>query len=188
VATDRGRFDTYGAKATAKLTEADTMIGYYQWGRKQKPFRGLSTTVGPESILAQDSKSWMYNGQYQRVWTNRLFTDARVGLFGFDWPMVPAVDFKVKPARVDTGTSVETGAGWLSGLIDAGPFSSARNKPQVFFSTTYFLPEKAGTHDLKWGFEWLDDQSRFGGNGNSGPILYRDKDSQIDEIRVTDNG
>jgi hypothetical protein len=40
----------------------------------------------------------MYNGQYQRVWTNRLFTDLRVGLVDITWPMVPLVDFKLMRA------------------------------------------------------------------------------------------
>lgn len=53
--------------------------------------------------------------------------------------------------RVDTGTGAQTGAGWLSGLQDAGPFSSDRNKPQVFFSTTYFLLEKGRQPRLQVG-------------------------------------
>ena len=36
-------------------------------GRKQKPKRGLSTLVPPESILAQDSWSTMYKGEWQSV-------------------------------------------------------------------------------------------------------------------------
>jgi hypothetical protein len=185
--SDLGVFDNYTGKGTFKATTKDTLIGYYQWGRKFKPRRGLSNTIGPDSILAQDSRSWMYNAQHQRVWTNRLFTDLKVGLFGFGWPMAPAVDFRTNAPRVDTGTSIETGAGWLTGSA-GGPFTFDRNKPQVVFNTTYFLPSKAGSHDLKAGIEWLDDQSKFANNGASGPILYRDLRGAIDEIRVTDLG
>jgi hypothetical protein len=185
--SDLGVFDNYTGKGTFKASQKDTLVGYYQWGRKYKPRRGLSNTIGPDSILAQDSRSWMYNAQHQRVWTNRLFTDLKVGLFGFGWPMAPSVDWRTNPPREDTGTGVQTGAGWLTG--DAGgPFTFDRNKPQVVFNTTYFLPNKAGSHDLKAGVEWLDDQSKFGNNGNSGPILYRDRNSVVDEIRVTDLG
>jgi hypothetical protein len=119
VATDLV-FDTYVVKGTGKLTPADTLIGYYQWGRKEKPVRGLSVTVPPESILAQDSKSWMYNGQHQRVWTNRLFTDVKIGLFGFAWPMKPAVDFKTKPPRLDLDTGIQSGAGFGGGPCERG--------------------------------------------------------------------
>ncbi len=185
--SDLGVFDNATAKLTWRASTADTVSAYYQWARKFKPRRGLASTVGPESILAQDSRSWMYNAQHQRVWNDRVFTDVRVGLFGFGWPMAPAVDFKTSPPRVDTGTSVETGAGWLSG-DNGGPFSFDRNKPQVTANLTYYLPEKAGNHDFKLGFEWLDDQSKFGNNGASGPILYRDLNGQTNEIRVTDLG
>ncbi|MPZ19336.1 MAG: hypothetical protein GEV06_15685 [Luteitalea sp.] len=185
--TDLAIFDNVTVKGTFRASQKDTLIGYYQWGRKYKPTRGLSATIGPDSILAQDSRSWMYNGQHQRVWTNRLFTDIKVGLFGFGWPMEPAVDWQSSPSRIDTGTNVQTGAGWLAGDPD-GAFTFDRAKPQVTFSTTYYLPEKAGNHDFKAGFEWLDDRSNLGNNGNSGPILYRDRNGAVDEIRLVDVG
>ena len=181
LATDLGLFDNRTIKMTWKASQKDTVLGYYQWGRKQKPVRGLSVTTGPDSILAQDSKSWMYNGQHQRVWTNRFFTDVKVGLFGFGWPMVPAVDWHSQPPRVDLATSVRAGAGW-------NPFTFDRNKPQISATGTYFLPDVAGSHDLKFGYEYLNDQSKFGDNGNSGPIEYRDRDGLPSEIRLTDLG
>jgi hypothetical protein len=187
VATDLGVFNNFTAKGTWRASQADTVVGYYQFGEKLKPRRGLSVTTPPESILAQDSDSWMYNGQHQRVWTNRLFTDVKVGLFGFGWPMAPAVDWQVNPPRVDTATGVSSGAGWLAGSA-GGPFTFDRNKPQVMAVGTYYLPHGAGSHDFKFGFEWLDDQSKFANNGNSGPILYLDRDGRVDEIRVTDLG
>jgi hypothetical protein len=104
--SDLGVFDNATGKLTWKASGKDTVIGYYQWGRKYKPRRGLSNVTGPDSILAQDSRSWMYNGQWQRVWTNRLFVDTKVGLFGFGWPMAPAVPFDSNPPREDTGTGV----------------------------------------------------------------------------------
>lgn len=185
--SDLGVFDNYTGKGSARLSEKDTLVGYYQWGRKFKPRRGLSASIGPDSILAQDSRSWMYNGQWQRVWSNRLFSDLKVGLFGFGWPMAPAVDWKTSPPRVDTGTTIETGAGWQAG--DAGgPFSFDRNKPQITWTSTYYLPEKLGSHDFKFGYEYVNDQSKFANNGASGPILYRELNGAVNEIRLTDLG
>ncbi len=185
--SDLGVFDNATGKATWKASSKDTIIGYYQWARKFKPRRGLSNTTGPDSILAQDSRSWMYNGQWQRVWTNRLFVDAKVGLFGFGWPMEPAVAFASNPPRQDTGTGVSTGAGWLAGS-EGGPFTFDRNKPQVNVTASYFLPEAAGSHDFKFGFEWLDDQSKFANNGSAGPVFYRDLNGAVDQVRLTDLG
>ncbi|MGE3274817.1 MAG: carboxypeptidase regulatory-like domain-containing protein [Vicinamibacterales bacterium] len=185
--SDLGVFDNFTSKGTWKASSKDTVIGYYQWANKSKPRRGLSNTIGPDTILAQNSASWMYNGQWQRVWTNRFFTDTKVGVFAFDWPMEPAVPFETNPPREDTGTGIQTGAGWLAG-DNGGPFSFERSKPQVTITASYFLPEKAGSHDFKFGFEYLDDQSRFANNGSSGQILYRDLNGAVDQIRVTDLG
>jgi Carboxypeptidase regulatory-like domain/TonB dependent receptor-like, beta-barrel len=183
--TDLGYFNNFTAKGTYRMTQKDTLIGYYQWGEKVKPYRGLSVTTPPDSILAQDSDSWMYKGQWQRVWSNRLFSDVNVGLFGFGWPMVPNVDWRTSPPRTDLGNGLNSGAGWLAGNA-GGPFTFDRNKPQITASTTYILPDRAGRHDLKFGFEWLDDQSALGNNGNSGPILYRDRDGATAELELFD--
>jgi hypothetical protein len=185
--SDLGVFDNATVKGTWKPFDKDTFTGYYQWGRKFKPRRGLSNSTGPDSILAQDSRSWMYNGQWQRVWTNRFFTDLKVGLFGFGWPMAPAVPFESNPPREDTGTGAQTGAGWTAGSA-GGPFTFDRNKPQVTLTSTYYLPDKAGSHDFKFGFEWLDDQSKFANNGSSGSIFYRDLNGAVDLVRLTDLG
>ena len=97
--------------------------------------------------------------------------------------MAPAVDWKTNPPRVDTGTTIETGAGWQAG--DAGgPFTFDRNKPQINWTATYFLPEKAGSHDFKFGYEYANDQSKFANNGASGPILYRDLNGSVSRIRL----
>ena len=183
--TDLGIFNNFTAKGTYRMTQKDTLVGYYQWGEKVKPYRGLSVTTPPDSILAQDSDSWMYKGQWRRVWSNRLFTDVNVGLFGFGWPMAPNVDFRTSPPRTDLGNGFNSGAGWLAG-DPGGPFTFDRNKPQITVTSSYYLPEKAGSHDLKVGFEWMDDQSKFGNNGNSGPILYRDRNGGTAEIEFFD--
>lgn len=187
VATDLGVFNNYTAKGTVKATTKDTLVAYYQWSRKEKPLRGLSSTIGRDSALAQDSKAWMYNVQHQRVWSNRLFTDVKLGLFGFGWPMKPSVPFETNPPREDTGTGVQTGAGWLTGS-NGGPFTFNRNKPQFTATGSYVLPEVLGSHDFKFGGEWQDDQSEFGNNGSSGPILYRDLNKALDIVRLTDLG
>src|SRR5579864_356832 len=186
-ATDLGIFDNATTKETYKLSSKDTLIGYYQWGRKQKPLRGLSSLRGPQSTLAQDSNSWMYNGKYQRVWSNRLFMEFNVGEFGYDFPESPSVDYTKFPPRHDLTTGVDTGAGFVQGGT-FGPFDLERAKPQAFGSATYYLPTSAGSHDLKMGFEWIRDDATFGSIGSSGPILYLDSNGKPNEIRLTNLG
>jgi carboxypeptidase family protein/TonB-dependent receptor-like protein len=165
IATDLGVFDNYTAKVTAKPGQSNTFIGYIQQGRKQKPKRGLSTLLPPESVRAQDSISRMYKGEWQRVISNRTFFNVNVGNFTLDWPMVVAVDPATRPPEVFRTTAAQDGAGWIA-------FSTFRKKPQIKAQLTYYLPEKGGSHDFKFGFESLNDSYRYGHNGKSGPIRY----------------
>ncbi len=127
IATDIGLFDMFSAKLNWQLTEKDQFIGYSQWSLKQKPFRGLSATIPAESIRAQDSWTWLHKAEWQRVWSDRLFSNILVAHFGFGWPMVPQVDPGTptspnRPARIDLATSQQRGAGWQ-------PFTFFRYKP-----------------------------------------------------------
>jgi len=162
IATDLGIFDNYTTKETWKVSQKDTVVGYFQWGRKQKPNRGLSVTVSPEAAQPQDSVSWVYKGQASRVWSNRLFTDVKVNLFGYDFPLGVKADYKTVPPRLDTGTNFTSGAAW-----DA--FDLARQKPAVTAQSTYYVPAAAGSHDLKVGFEYLLDIAKYAIDGRSGP-------------------
>jgi hypothetical protein len=38
----------------------------------------------------------------------------------------------------------------------------------------WYVPNKAGSHDFKFGWDWQIDSNQFGWNTNSGPIRYRD--------------
>jgi hypothetical protein len=185
VATDLGIFDNYTAKATGKLNHNNTLIGYIQAGHKQKPFRGLSTLVPAESILAQDSWSRMYKGEWQSVLSNRAFLTVNVGRFTLDWPMVPAVDPATRvPSIYRSVIGLQTGAGWNA-------FTSGRSKPQVKAQMTYYLPDKGGSHDFKFGFEDIRDWYRLGINGQSGPyrLSYATPTSATaDRIRFVDIG
>ncbi len=182
IATDLGIFDNFTGKGTWKASENNTVIGYYQQGRKQKPQRGLSSLRPPESIQAQDSWAKMYKGELQRVMSNRMFLDVIVGNFTLDWPMVPAVDPASRPPQVFRDTGAVAGAGWNS-------FTTGRKKPQVKAQMTYFVP-KGGSHDFKFGFENIYDWYRLGINGSNGPIRYSYPREGVaaDRIRFADTG
>ncbi len=182
IATDIGIFDNYTGKGTWKAGISNTLIGYYQRGRKQKPKRGLSALLPPESIRAQDSVSVMYKGEFQRVMSNRGFLDVIYANFTLDWPMVVAVDPASRPPQVFRDTGAVAGAGWNA-------FTTGRKKPQVKASYTYFLP-RGGSHDFKFGFESIYDWYRFGINGTSGPIRYSypRAGAAPDRIRFVDTG
>jgi hypothetical protein len=185
IATNLGVFNAFDTKETWKATGKDTVIGFFDWNKKDLPLRGLSATVGPDSALAEYNPDWDYAGRWQRVWSNRLYSEVTAGTFGYDFPEVPNVDFHVKPPRLDTTTSVQSGAGWEG---TSGPFDLHRNKPQLMASVAYFLPTRRGSHDMKWGLEWLDDRGNNNATGTSGAIRYLDSNGQPSQILLTDVG
>jgi len=130
IATDIGLFHNYTGKGTWKPGAADTLIGYVQRGHKEKPKRGLSALIPADTVLAQDSITYTYKGEWQRVFSSRTFFDVTVGNYHSVWPMVPQVSAATNIPTTNRATSVRSGAGW-----DA--FTSIRNNPQTKAQLTY---------------------------------------------------
>ena len=186
VSTDIGDFDQFGGKITVQLTDKDQFTGYSQYQLKEKPNRGLSAVVPPESILAQSSWSWVHKAEWQRVWNDRAFSNVQFKHFGFGWPMVPAISPDGNPPRIDQSTSIRQGAGWNN---TNPPFTFIRWKPQVTATVNYYVPNAAGSHDFKLGYDFQVDSSQYGSNANSGAIRYFDNGSlgrpqNVDEIAL----
>ena len=134
--SDLGIFDNYTGKGTWKPGSNDTFIGYFQQGRKQKPRRGISALLPPESVRAQDSNSRMYKGEWQQVLSDRTFFNVNVGNFTLDWPMaVQGRSGDATRRKVFRHHDAVAGAGWNA-------FSTYRKKPQLKAQLTYYLPEQ----------------------------------------------
>ncbi|MDE3154544.1 MAG: TonB-dependent receptor [Acidobacteriota bacterium] len=182
----KGIYNNFTTKETWKATSKDTVIGYYQYGGLETPNRGLSALTQPDASVLQKAYTWMYNGKYQRVWSNRLFSELNIGDFGYHFPESPLVDYRVDPPRLDLATGLQTGA--AANIFGTGPFLIERNKPQIFGTLSYFLPSAHGSHDLKAGFEWLNDRQVFNRTGQAGDVLYLDFNGQPDEVQLFNFG
>ena len=168
IATEITDVDMLTGKINARLTSRDQLIGFGHWSFKQQPNRGLSLTVPPESVLAQESSTSIFKVEWQRTWSDRLSSSIMVGYFGYEWQMVPTVDPGARPPRLDTATSMQAGAGWA-------PFTSNRWKPQSTGQFNYHLPtERAGSHDLRVGWDWQIDRNGPAWSDASGAIRYLD--------------
>ena len=160
----------YYAKVNMALSEKDELIGYSQWGLKYRPNRGINALNSPDVRLAQDSWTWVHKAEWQRVWSDRAFSNVKAMYYGVTWPMVPAVTPDTNPPRVDLDTSRRTGAGvW--------PFTYDKERPQFVGILNYYVPDAAGSHDLKFGVDYMEDARLFFSNDASGSIQYRDRSS-----------
>ena len=172
LATDIGDFDIFTTKLNYQLTERDQLIGFSTWSWKRKPFRGLSATRPAESILAQDYWIWLHKAEWQRVWSDRLFSNIMIGHMGTTWPMVPNVDpVNGTEPRLNLANNHRSGAGWQ-------PFTRNRWKPQSTAQFNYYVPIGNGSHDFKFGWDWQIDSELSGWNTNSGAFQYRDDPAQ----------
>jgi hypothetical protein len=181
VATDPVSIEDPIVKATWKMTQNDTLAFFYQpRNLKLKPNRNLSAATAPESVLGQASKTWIKKASWNRVWSNRLFMDARAAACCEIWPMSTRVSAATNPPRLDS-TGLVTGAGWDAFTLDY-------QKPQFSTTWTYFLPDKAGSHDMKFGFEAISNRYQQGINGQSGQVRYLDLNGGIDRIMLNDTG
>ena len=178
LATDIGDFDIFTAKVNYQITERDQFIGFSTWSWKRKPNRGLSATRPAESILAQDYWIWLHKAEWQRVWSDRFFSNIMVGHMGTTWPMVPKADpINGNEPRFNLATSHVSGAGWQ-------PFTRNRWKPQSTAQFNYYVPIGNGSHDFKFGWDWQLDSELRGFNTNSGGIRYRDDPGQGRPLNV----
>ncbi|MDE3260433.1 MAG: carboxypeptidase regulatory-like domain-containing protein [Acidobacteriota bacterium] len=165
----------YYTKVNFALSEKDELIGYSQWGLKNRPNRGINALNSPDVRLAQDSWTWVHKAEWQRVWSDRAFSNVKAMHYGVTWPMVPAVEPDTHPPRVDLDTSRRTGAGvW--------PFTYDKQRPQFVGILNYYVPDAGGSHDLKFGVDYMEDSRLFFSNNASGSIQYRDRPAGISEI------
>src|SRR3970040_1004689 len=85
-------------------------------------------------------------------------------------------------------TTARPAPGGMWGSTRARPFTFDRWKPQVTATTNYYMPNKGGSHDWKFGFDWQIDSSQYGFNSNLGAIRYMDNSNlgrpfNVNEIR-----
>ena len=167
-------------KLNIRLTDKDQLVGFGHWSFEQRPNGGLSLTVPADSVLAQESRTKVFKGEWQRKWSDRLSSTVMVGYFGNERQAVPVVDPATSPSRLDTATGVQSGAGWA-------PFTSTRWKPQSTGQISYHLPtEKVGSHDLKVGWDWQIDRNGPAWSEASGAIRYLDNSAYGRATSLTD--
>src|SRR5438045_3517583 len=152
-------------KTTLQLNQNNKLIGYYQWGQKSQPNRLPSSTfqyASPGPTYKQDSGSWVYKGEWNGTLSNKLYAEARYGVFGYYFPLIANTDSNVFQT-VNAQLSLYTGADQKEQLD--------RQRKQATGSLTYFKDGLlGGSHNFKVGGElmletgWQGYQQVYGGN------------------------
>jgi outer membrane receptor protein involved in Fe transport len=168
IATERSPFDNYVGKLTLQLSEKDRFLGYSQWGRKQVFDRGLSALVPFPSAINQDTWAWAHKAEWQRQWSGRLFSNVQVKHYGSDGRFTPNSDPALAPFRLDTATGIRSGA--------ARVLAVEFWKPQASAQLSYYLPTASGSHDFKFGFDWLIQSESF---GTEAPAIFYFDNSRL---------
>jgi hypothetical protein len=151
------------AKVTYQVNQNNKLIGYYQYGQKIKPTRlpfGTYTYTTRDPSYTQDSGSWVYKGELNSTLSDKLYLEARYGVFGYYFPLIANSDHDF--FFRDSGQLTIEGSNQLWQLD--------RDRKQVTAAMTYFLDAGGSSHTIKVGGEMLKEQSwegylqQFGGN------------------------
>jgi hypothetical protein len=150
-------------KVTWQINQNNKLIGYYQWGQKVQPnripgFASAFTFTDLDGTLAQTSASWVYKGEWNGTLSKNLYAEARYGVFGYYFPLVSNLgptDVGTNPEIVDTGTSQFISGGDQLEQTD-------RRRRQYTGSVTYFKDALGGTHNFKFGGEYLVETGWYG--------------------------
>ncbi len=133
-------------KGTYLINQNHKLIGYYQWGQKEQPFRqfsGAYTYSSTDSLRLQDSGSWVYKGEWNGTISNNLYVEARYGEFGYYFPLI---GYSNEPWRQDDGARTVTGGDQR--------WQQDRQRKQATGAATYFVDNLlGGSHSFKFGGE-----------------------------------
>jgi hypothetical protein len=147
-------------KITYQVNQNNKIIGYYQWGQKNQPNRmpGPSPVTSPvfvslDQTYAQSSGSWVYKGEWNGTLSNKMYAEARYGVFGYYFPLI---------ANTNT-TSPEILNQQLNQILGGDQKEQTdRHRGQLTGALTYFKDNWGGTHSFKVGGEWLSEYGYYG--------------------------
>ncbi|MGE3274823.1 MAG: carboxypeptidase regulatory-like domain-containing protein [Vicinamibacterales bacterium] len=166
------------AKVTYQANQNNKLIGYYQYGQKIQANRlpqGSYFYSDPGQTFRQDSGSWVWKGEWNGTVSDKLYVEARYGVFGYYFPQI---------ANSDLGY-------WFRDTtnltLEGSPQrqQSDRDRKQITAAATYFLDTGKGSHTVKVGMEhflesqWVGYLEGVGGNrdlqytnGRSNQIVF----------------
>lgn len=138
-------------KVTWQINQNNKLIGYYQWGQKFQPNRLPMSTynyASADPTFSQDSGSWLYKGEWNGTLRKNFYAEARYGVFGYYFPEVANTD-TTQPEILNQQLN-QYFNGDVKEQLD-------RHRGQATGAVTYFKDGWGGTHNFKFGGEWLSE-------------------------------
>src|SRR5262249_29212160 len=136
-------------KGTYQMNQNNKLIGYYQWGQKEQPNRLPQNALNYTDLggtLKQISGSWIYKGEWNGTLSNKLYAEARYGVFGYYFPLLANSD-TTDHEVFDNFNTVLRGADQKEQLD--------RQRKQATGALTYFKDGWGGSHNFKFGGELM---------------------------------
>src|SRR5262249_4401256 len=143
------------------------------WGQKSQPNRLPSSTnqyASEAPTYAQSSGSWVYKGEWNGTINNKMYAEARYGVFGYYFPLVANTN-TIAPQVINQQLNQ-----YFNGDQKE---QTDRHRGQATGALTYFKEGWGGTHNLKVGGEWLDEVGYIG---------YLQRSSGNTRVTINSNG
>jgi len=162
-------------KVTYQANQKNKLIAYYQWGQKHQPTRLVYNALYPniDSTVSQNSGSWVWKGEWNGTLSDKLYVEARVGSFGYYFPLI--ANSNQQYFFRDVGTLAIVGA--------ERRWQLDRERNQYTGAATYFLDTGRGSHTIKFGGELLKETGwngfEQGVGGNIEHIYNNNVSSQV---------
>jgi hypothetical protein len=144
----------YTGKGTIMLPHQNRLVVYWSEDIKKQPYRQTSLVAGGNAIFLDPNATWncwdpgwLGKIEWNKVFSNNLFVEARIGHWADDW--YQSSYSKTAPHYEDL----------ITGLVRGGQYDWYRyySRPQATGAVTYFKDGWAGSHTFKLGWEIMKD-------------------------------
>jgi hypothetical protein len=167
----------YFGKVTWQLNKNNKINASLEWDGMELP-RQLSVAAPYEVGGSEVGNNPVPNLSWNSVLNDRTTLDVKyAGFYGVDKWRPNSGDFDT-PGHYDTSTGVYSvnSASWYDGNVW---------KTQVSGKISHFVPDLAGSHDLRAGVQYLQGGSKYK-DGYAGGMMYYDYNGKYDELIVQD--
>jgi len=136
-------------KLTYQVSKNNKLVGYMMYGVKHQPYRMVAQSVtgstaiyNANSTIAQVNPGWVWKGEWNRTFSDKMFLEARFGWWADRWHYDPHT---TEARREDVVSQVVTGGAYT--------WFQLQNRPQSTGALSYYADGWGAKHSLKFGWE-----------------------------------